>query len=150
MLFVVDTSSIIILEKLDWLNDLHHRDDVFIRPPQVIRELRNQKNLLKKLKNGIVTVTQIIRPISMTAISETDSAVVSLALEKSCSILSDDAGLREKAGVLGISAFNMAGFVTLSYQHGRFDKNECLAKLKTLVDSKLLSHFNYRQILRSI
>ena len=54
MLFVVDTSSIIILEKLGWLNDLHHPEDVFICPPKVIRELRNQRNLLKKLQSGLV------------------------------------------------------------------------------------------------
>ena len=71
MLFVVDTSCLIVLQRLDWLEEiLSHVDDTFLCPPGVIQELKNNTRLLKRLKQGMVVITNVDRPIAMTSIQQ--------------------------------------------------------------------------------
>ena len=151
MLFVIDTSCLIVLQRLDWLEEfLSHDDDTFLCPPGVAQELRNNTKLLKRLKQGMVGITNVDRPIAMTSISATDAEVIALALECGGNILSEDTELRKKAGNMGIPAINIAGLIASSYQYGRFDQNECLERLKILVSKRFLSQANYRKIVRSV
>lgn len=151
MLFVVDTSCLIVLQRLDWLEEfLSHADDTFICPPRVIQELKNNTMLLKWLKTGIVGITNIDKPILMTGISVTDAEVVALALERSGSILSEDTLLSEKAQKLALPVYNLSRLIVLFYQYGRFTHEDCLARLKILADEHIISKIFYRQLMENI
>ena len=115
MLFIVDTSCLIILQKLGWLDELRQPDDTFWCPPKVIHELKNNKTLLKWINKGIVGVAKVEKQISITAISATDAEVISLALEWGGGLLSEDKELGKKAERLGVSVYNLAGLFMLFY-----------------------------------
>lgn len=150
MLFIVDTSSLIVLQKLGGLEELSHPDDEFLCPPKVIQELKNNKKLLGWLNEGTVAVTEVKKPMLISGISETDVEVVSLAIEKSGSILSEDLLLRKKAEKLGIAAFNVPELIVLYYQHGRIDQHTCITRLKKLVAATALSKAVSRKLLEII
>jgi len=150
VLFVVDTSCLIVLQKLGWLDELRQPDDTFLCPTKVIHELKNNKTLLKWINKGIVGVVKVEKPISITAISTTDAEVISLALERGAGILSEDKELGKKAERLGISVYNLASLFMLFYQYGRIDQRGCLKRLRTLADEKFISQTLYRQLLMSI
>ena len=151
MLFVVDTSCLIVLERLNWLDELlSHADDTFICPPRVIQELKNNTLLLKWLKKGIVGITNVDKPILMTGISVTDAEVVALALERGGSILSEDMLLSKKAQKLALPVYNVSRLIVLYYQYGRFKHEDCLARLKILVAEHIISKTFYRQLLENI
>jgi len=151
MLFVVDTSCLIVLQRLNWLEEfLSHADDTFICPPRVIQELKNDKKLLKWLKTGVVPVIEVKKPMSIAGISETDSEIIALATEKGWSILSEDLLLRQKAEKLAIPAFNVAELIVLWYQNVRIDQNACITRLNTLVAKTALSKTVFRELVEII
>ncbi|MCI0697002.1 hypothetical protein L0337_33975 [candidate division KSB1 bacterium] len=150
MLFVVDTSSLIVLQKLGWLEELSHPDDEFLCPPKVIQELKNNKKLLGWLNEGTIAITEVKKPMLISGISETDVEVVSLAIEKSGSILSEDLLLRKKAEKLRIAAFNVPELIVLYYQHDRIDQHTCITRLEKLVAATALSKAVYRKLLEII
>lgn len=51
MLFVIDTSSLIVLRKLAWLQLFQHQELEFIWPAKVSEELRFQKAKNKEILN---------------------------------------------------------------------------------------------------
>jgi predicted nucleic acid-binding protein len=150
MLFVVDTSSLIVLQKLGWLDKLSHPDDEFICPPKVIQELKNNKKLLGWLKQKAISETKVEKPIKISDISATDAEVVSLALEQSGSVLSEDLLLSKKAQRLAIPVYNLSRLIVLYYQLNRITQDDCLIRLKTLVDKSILPKTIYRQLVESI
>jgi rRNA maturation endonuclease Nob1 len=150
MLLVADTSSLIGLQKLGWLGDLRHQEDTCLCPVKVIQELKNDRKLIKWLKEGAVITSEVEKPLSISGISETDVEVISLAFEKGGSILSEDVGLGQKAKRIGIPVYNITRLVVLYYQYGRIDQNTCLTRLRTLVTEKMLSQDMNRQLLEII
>jgi len=154
MQFVIDTSTLIILQKLGWLNLCHHGDNKFIWPPSVTLELKFKKSKNKEvfdlLTSGVVTESEMRRQVSIEGISVTDAEVISLAIERQATVLSEDVLLREKAAKIGCPANSLASFCVLIYQSGLSTKDECLTRLKTLNDRKFLSTTEYRQFLQGL
>jgi len=151
MQFVVDTSCLILLQKLNWLDEfLCHAEDIFICPPRVMQEVKNDKKLLKWLKIGTVAVIAVNKSMSITGISETDNEVVALATEKNWSILSEDLLLRQKAEKLAIPAFNLAELIVLYYQYARIDQDACINRLNALFAKAALSKTAYRELVEII
>jgi hypothetical protein len=151
MQFVADTSCLILLQRLNWLDEfLSHAEDTFICPPRVMQEIKSDKKLLKWLKKGTVAVIAVNKSMSITGISETDSEIIALATQKGWSILSEDLRLRQKAEKLVIPAFNVAELIMLWYQHARIDQNACIARLNTLVAQAALSKIVYRELVEII
>jgi predicted nucleic acid-binding protein len=146
----VDTSSLIVLQKLGWLEELSHPDDEFLCPSKVIQELKNNKKLLGWLKQKGISATKVEKPIKISGISATDAEVVSLALEHSGSVLSEDLLLSKKAQKLTIPVYNLSRLIVLYYQFNRIAQDDCLIRLKTLVDKNILPKIIYRQLVESI
>jgi len=94
MLFAIDTSTLIILQKLGWLDLCRQGDNKFIWPPGVTKELKLQKSknlaIFDLLDSGVVTESGMHRPLSIEGISVTDADVISLAIERQTTVLSED------------------------------------------------------------
>jgi len=154
MLFVIDTSTLIILQKLGWLSLCSQSDNEFIWPPSVTQELKIHKaknrEILVLLTSGITREVEIHKHLIITEISSTDAEVISLAEEHQATVISEDIPLREKALKLGLSAFSLAVLVTIFYQHGFLLKDECLARLKELYGERFLSKSEYHKLLQGL
>lgn len=129
-------------------------DNKFIWPPSVTQELKRQKGknkvILDLLTSGEASEEEVQRQLIITEISQTDVEVISLAAERQATVISEDALLRNKATKLGFSANSLASFCVLLYQSELSSKDECLARLKTLNEKKLLSNTEYRQFLQGL
>jgi predicted nucleic acid-binding protein len=154
MLFAIDTSTLLVLRKLEWLSLCSQTDSKFIWPPSVTQELKRQKGknkvILDLLTSGVASEEEVHRQLVIAEISQTDIEVISLAAERQATVISEDALLRDKAAKLGYSANSLASFCVLLYQSGLFSKDECLVRLKTLNGKKLLSTTDYRQFLQGL
>jgi predicted nucleic acid-binding protein len=154
MLFAIDTSSLIVLQKRQWLNLCECGENQFIWPVRVTEELKRQKGKNKKILNLLASETaresQVQKTLEIAKISRADAEVISLAAENNAVVVSEDILLRQKATRLGLSAVSVAGLVILFYQYGLYSKDECRTRLKTLHDEKFLSKTEYRQLLQSI
>ncbi len=129
MLFATDTSTLIVLRKLDWLNLCSLSDTKIIWPRRVTQELRQQKSknqkILALLNSHQTEEIEAHRPLTLSEISQTDADVISLAAEWNCAVLSEDKVLRQKAMKLGIATFAISTLVTRFYRGGAFTKDEC-------------------------
>jgi predicted nucleic acid-binding protein len=154
MLFAIDTSSLIVLQKLQWLNLCERGENQFIWPERVTEELKRQKGKNKKILDllalALTNEGQIQRALKIQKISRTDADVISLAAESNAVVVSEDILLRQKATRLGLSAVSVGTLIVLLYQCGLYSKDECLARLKKLYDEKFLSKSEYRQLFLSI
>jgi len=150
MLFVVDTSSLIVLEKLSWLDELCHVDDTWLCPSEVFQELKKDRKLLQWLKERNIAIIKAERPVSITELSQTDVEVISLALEKGGCILSEDKPLGQKAERMEIPVYNIGSLVMLFYQYGRIDQSNCLERLTILANENFISQTLYRQLLKCL
>lgn len=154
MLFAIDTSTLIILQKLGWLDLCRQGENKFIWPPGVTLELKQQKGRNKEifdlLASGIVTESEMEKQLSIEGVSVTDAGVISLAIERQATVLSEDVLLREKAAKIGCPTNSLASFCVLIYQSGLSTRDECLARLKTLNDRRFLSTAEYRQFLQGL
>jgi hypothetical protein len=112
--------------------------------------LKNNKKLLGWLKQKAISETKVEKPIKISDISATDAEVVSLALEQSGSVLSEDLLLSKKAQRLAIPVYNLSRLIVLYYQLNRLTQDDCLIRLKTLVDKSILPKTIYRQLVESI
>jgi len=85
MLFVIDTSTLIVLQKLGWLSLCSQSGNEFIWPPSVTQELKIYKGkntkILALLSSGITSEEEVHRQLLITEISKTDTEVISLAAE---------------------------------------------------------------------
>jgi len=154
MLFVIDTSSLIVLKTLGWLNLCRSGDNEFIWPASVTQELRERKDdnklILDLLASGDSREERVYKFINVGEISGTDAEVISLAAECNAFIVSEDKPLRKKAARLRLTALSVATLVTMLYQDGQCAKEECLARLRRLYDDEFLSKTEYHQILQGI
>jgi predicted nucleic acid-binding protein len=154
MLFAIDTSSLVALRRLTWLDLIQHQGLEFIWPSSVSKELLLRKGKNKEifdlLADGSASESAIQRPLKIEEISQTDADVISLAAERQAVVVSDDALLRQQATKRGISAISLAALVRLLYQCSVFSKNEYLSRLRTLHDKKFLSKSEYRRLLQGI
>ncbi len=154
MLFVIDTSTLILLRKLGWLDMCCLGDTQLIWPPRVTQELKQRKQankaVLELLATKTVAEVAIRKPITFAELSATDAEVISLAAESTACILSEDKELRSKASRLGVSQMSLAVFTTLLYQLGLFSNEECLTRLQKLHEAKLLSKSDYHLLLQGI
>jgi len=154
MLFVIDTSSLIVLQKLQWLNLCELGENLFIWPVRVTEELKQQKGknkrILALLASMIASEGRMEKAFDIAKISKTDADVISLAAENNAVVVSEDILLRHKATRLGLSTASVGALVVLLYQNELYSKHECLVRLRTLHDEKFLSKAEYRQLLQSI
>jgi len=154
MLFAIDTSTLIILQKLGWLNLCRYGDNKFIWPPSVTVELKLQKSKNKEifdlLDSGVTNEVEIRNRLSFAEISTTDTEVISLAHERSATVLSEDKLLCKKASKLGLATISVAGLIMTFYQRGFFSKEECLTRWKELYEGKFLSKPEYHELLQGI
>jgi predicted nucleic acid-binding protein len=154
MLFAIDTSSLIVLQKLQWLNLCERSENQFIWPERVTDELKRQKGKNKKildlLASAITREGKIQRTLKIKKISRTDADVISLATESNAVVVSEDILLRQEAARLGLSAVSTGTLIVLLYQCELYSKDECLTRLKKLYDEKFLSKLEYRQLLMSM
>lgn len=154
MLFAIDTSSLIVLRKLSWLQLFQYQGLEFIWPAKVSGELRLQKvknkEILDLLTAGSASERPVQQPVKIEGISQTDAEVISLAVVCQAVVVSEDTLLRQKAAKLGIPAISVAALMRLLYQCGVLPKDECVARLKSLHDKKFLSKSEYRRLLQGV
>jgi len=154
MLFAIDTSSLIVLQKLQWLNLCDRGENQFIWPVKVTEELKRQKRrnkeILNLLTSAIASESRFQRTLKIAKISRTDADLISLAAESNAVVVSEDILLRQRATRLGLSTASLGALIVLLYQDELYSKSECLARLRTLHDEKFLSKTEYRQLLQSI
>lgn len=154
MLFVIDTSSLIVLKTLGWLNLCRSGNNKFIWPSGVTQELKQRKDdnktILDLLSSGDSSEEQVYKLITIEEISSADAEVISLAAERNAFIISEDKPLRKKAVRLRLTALSVASFITMLYQDGQCAKEDCLARLRRLFDDEFLSKTEYHQILQGI
>jgi len=154
MLFAIDTSTLIILQKLGWLNLCRHGENKFIWPPGVTQELKLKKSknqaIFDLLESGVTSEVEIQRRLNFAEISTTDNEVIALAGERSATVLSEDKLLCKKASKLGLSTISVAGLIMTFYQRGLSSKEECLACWKKLYEGKFLSKPEYHELLQGI
>ncbi len=147
MLFVTDTSTLIVLRKLEWLDLCISGDVEIIWPQLVTQELREQKRknqkILALLASHQAEEVEVHKHITLSGISQTDAEVISLASELNAAVLSEDKLLRQKAERLAISTFSISTLVRRLYQIGTFSQQECLLRLSIL-------HRKFFCLLRSI
>lgn len=154
MLFVMDTSSLIVLRKLAWLQLFQLQELEFIWPVKVSEELRLQKTknkeILDLLASGAASERPIQQPIKIEDISLTDAEVISLAVECQAVVVSEDTLLRQKAVKLALTSLSIAALFRLLYVCGILSKDEYVARLKSLHDKKFLSKSEYRRLLQGM
>ena len=154
MLFVIDTSSLIALKALDWLNLVQSSQNEFIWPSRVTQELRQQKAKNKKildlLASGEMREELAQNFFKFEGISDTDSEVICLAAERNAFVVSEDVLLRHKAIKHGLSAVSIATLLVLLHQNGLLPKEECLARLNRVYEEKLLSRSEYHQLVQGV
>lgn len=154
MLFVIDTSTLIILQKLGWLDLCRQGENKFIWPPGITLELKLQKSKNKEIFDLLDSdITSEVEPqsrLNFTEISSTDNEVIALASERSAAVLSEDKLLCKKASKLGLSTISVAGLIITFYQRGLYSREECLACWKKLHESKFLSKTDYHQLLQGM
>jgi len=154
MLFAIDTSTLIILQKLGWLSLCDKTEYDIVWPATVTQELKRQKSrnkaVLDLLNSGKAKERTIQRSREIKDISKTDSDVIFLAAENDATVISEDVLLRKKALKLKVSAISLASFSVLLYQTGLSSKNECLHRLKTLHEKTALSKSEYHQYLQGL
>lgn len=154
MLFAIDTSTLIILQKLGWLNLCRQGENKFIWPPGVTLELKLKKSKNKEifdlLDSGVTNEIEPQSRLSFAEISTTDNEVIALAGERSATVLSEDKLLCKKASKLGLSTISVAGLIMTFYQRGLSSKEECLACWKKLYEGKFLSKPEYHELLQGI
>lgn len=154
MRFVIDTSTLIVLQKLGWLSLCCQSDNEFIWPSTVTPELKIHKaknrEILDLLTSKAFREVKINKQLIITEISTTDAEVISLAAERQATVISEDILLREKALQLGLSAFSLAVLVIIFYQNGFFVRDECLDRLKKLYDERFLSKSEYHKLLQGL
>jgi predicted nucleic acid-binding protein len=97
-----------------------------------------------------LSILSVGRPIVFSALSNTDSYAISLALENNSTVVSEDGLLRENAIRYGVPAIDVAGLLLIFYQEGRIDKSDCLSRLKVLFENQILSKSRYHQLLISL
>lgn len=151
MLFAVDTSTLIVLRELDWIDLCNQTGHQFVWPSSVTEELKRQKSKNQKLLSLLASHEAIEhaprQPLQIVEISQTDADVIAVAREQQATILSEDILLRKKAERAGVSAIALASFCVLLYQSGFFAMDECQARLKTLLEKRFISQTTYRQLL---
>jgi len=154
MLFAIDTSTLIILQKLGWLSLCDEKAYDFVWPSKVTQELKHQKSknkaVLDLLSSGKAKQGTIQRALEIKGISKTDAEVISLAAENNATVISEDFLLRKKATKLGVSAISLAVFSVILYQIGLSSKEACLDRLRTLHEKEFLSTADYRQYLQGL
>jgi len=154
MLFAIDTSTLILLQKLGWLSLCDEEAYDFIWPARVTQELKRQKSknkaVLDLLNSGRAKEGTIQRSVEIKDISKTDAEVISLAAENNATVISEDVLLRKKAEKLKVSAISLASFSALLYQAGLSSKDEYLSRLKTLHEKTALSKSEYHQYLQGL
>ncbi len=151
MLFAVDTSTLIVLRELDWIDLCIQAGHQFIWPSSVTEELEGQRSKNQKLLRLLATQEAIEQapqqPLRIEEISQADADVIAVAREQQATILSEDILLRKKAERTGVSAIALASFCVLLYQSGFFSRDECFARLKTMFEKRFISQTTYRQLL---
>ena len=154
MLFAIDTSTLIILQKLGWWHLCRQSDNKFIWPPSVTKELKLQKSknqaIFDLLDSGVTREVEIQRQLNFAEISTTDSEIIALASEHSAAVLSEDKLLCKKASKLSLPAISVAGLIMTYYQCGLSSREECLACWKKLYEGKFLSKHEYHELLQGI
>jgi predicted nucleic acid-binding protein len=154
MRFILDTSSLINLRDLGWLNLLRYPENSFSCPDKVEQEIRRKKRknkeILKLIQDGVIAVQKIIHPITFSLLSNTDSDAISLGIENKSTVVSEDGLLRQNAILLGVPALDIAGMLFIFFQEERIEQNEYLSRLKILFEHQTLSKSRYHQLLMAL
>ena len=115
MLFAVDTSTLIVLRELGWVDLCNQSGHLFVWPSSVTEELKRQKrkneNFLSLLATQVAIEHAPRQHLRIEEISQTDADVIAVAREQRITILSEDILLRKKAERTGVSAISLAFFL---------------------------------------
>jgi len=121
MLFAIDTSTLIILQKLGWLSLCDKTEYDVVWPAMVTQELKRQKSRNKAVLDLLNSGKAKERTIQRS---------------------------REIKDI--VSVISLASFCVLLYQSDLSSKAECLSRLKTLHETTALSKSEYHQYLQGL
>lgn len=142
-MIVFDTSTLVLLAKLDLLEIVANSNELWI-PQRVKREalvkpeLYDAQLIQRMITGGSIRVSTEISVAGCRSLQKQfnldigEAAALLLAKKRSAAIAIDDGAAIKTAKILGIPFLTAARFLVEFYDRGRIDQKTALAKLDTL------------------
>lgn len=156
-IFVIDSSFILSLSKIDRVDLLEKLDTEIICPPRVYSELVTEglehgysDAIIIKRKffdSGLVRQERVKKDLAIKGVARTDSEVISLANEWQATLLVEDSVLVRKATQTRVRSLTLPQLVLGKVSKGQIAKKEFRHLIKELVRNNRLSPRNAKKYL---